>query len=126
MRILLIFATGFFCAGGAWAQALSPMKGDVTTYTDRFALNLKAYNPYATAQRFTVRILNEDRGPARGVTATTPVIVVPPGEAAGFYVWGESPGDRRILVCLMSDYFATGEGAKMRGEVCGKYNITCR
>jgi len=116
----------WLCSGGVWAQALSPMKLQVTTYSDLFALRLKAYNPYESAQRFTVRIFNEDGGLAQGVTVTAPVISLPPGETAGFYVWGESPVGRRILVCLTSQYFTTGQGAQMRGEVCGKYYITRR
>ncbi|WDI32986.1 hypothetical protein PUV54_07220 [Hyphococcus flavus] len=126
MRIFLMACSIMLSASGAFAQALAPMEKSVTTYTDRFAVQLKAYNPYPSAQRFQVRILNEDGGPARGVAATAHTLIVPPNDIAGFYVWGESPVSRHIEVCLTSQFFATGEGAMMRGEVCGKYIITRR
>ena len=127
MRGVLIFLASVLApvlaSGQAAAQALSPMTGQVRTYTDRFALQLKAFNPYATGQRFRVTFYDESGAAVNDVRSAAPVIYVPPGEEASFYVWGASTQRRQIHICVTSPYFLNGVGAQMRGEVCGKYDI---
>jgi hypothetical protein len=107
----------------ALAQALSPMQREVWTYTDRFALQLKALNPYTTAQRFIVRVQDVDGGEVSDVMISTPAFSLPPGEVGTFYVWGAASERRRIVVCVSSQLFSDGAGAQVKGEVCGKYDI---
>lgn len=107
----------------AWAQALSPMQKEVWTYSDRFALQLRALNPYATPQRFSVRVLAEDGEALSDVFVSSSGFSLPPGEAGTFYVWGAAPERRRIVVCVSSQLFSDGAGAQVKGEVCGKYVI---
>ncbi|WP_375201564.1 hypothetical protein [Hyphococcus sp.] len=107
----------------AAAQGLSPMKGEIRTYSHQFAVLLTASNPYNTAQRFSVALRDEWGEPAQRVQATVPNFSLPPGESGAFYVWGDVPPSKRILVCVTSQFFATGAGAPVRGEVCGKFDI---
>ncbi len=123
MRGVLIFLGALLCAGPAAAQALSSMTGEVKTYSDRFALQLKAFNPYDTAQRFRLTFYDAGGGPVSDVRSAAPVIYVPPGQEVSFYVWGMAPSRRRINICVTSPYFLNGVGAQMRGEVCGRYDV---
>jgi hypothetical protein len=107
----------------AAAQGLSPMKGEVRTYSHQFAMLLTASNPYNTPQRFSVALRDEWNQPVPRVQATVPNFSLPPGETGAFYVWGDVPASKRILVCVTSQFFATGAGSPVRGEVCGKYDI---
>ncbi|GJL90482.1 hypothetical protein [Hyphococcus sp.] len=106
-----------------FAQALSPMQKEVWTYTDRFALQLKALNPYATPQRFSITVRDEGGVQLPDVMISAPSFSLPPGEIGTFYVWGAATERRRIVVCVTSQAFSTGAGAPVRGEVCGKYDI---
>lgn len=107
------------------AQSLSPMTDTVVTYQDVFALQLKARNPYATPQRFFIRVLNDDGSAARA-RALPPVLTLPPGETASFFVWGDSVQQEKVMVCATSEPFSTGAGTLVKGEVCGKYAIIRR
>ncbi len=107
----------------AFAQGLSPMSGEIRTYGPQFAILLTATNPYDTAQRFSVALRDEEGAPAPRVQTTKPSFSLPPGEAGAFYVWGEAQASRRILVCVTSQFFSTGAGSPVRGEVCGRYDI---
>ncbi len=123
MRSFIVGFIALFAAAPACAQALSPMTGEVKTHTNRFAMQLKAFNPYETAQRFRLAIYDEDGEEAGDVRSGAPVIYVPPGETVAFYVWGAAPARRRLNICVTSPYFLNGVGAQMRGEVCGRYDI---
>ncbi len=123
MRGVLISLAALFAAGPAAAQALSPMTGEVRTYTDRFALQLKAFNPYERAQRFQLAFYDETGARFADVQSAAPVIYVPPGEEVSFYVWGMAAQRRRINICVTSPYFLDGVGSQVRGEVCGRYDI---
>ena len=108
----------------AMSQALSPMSGEVKTHTDVFALQLKALNPYDSAQQFSVKILDEQGSSATEVQMAQSILNLPPNATNAFYIWGKVAEERRIMVCLTSPYFSNGVGAQIRGEVCGKYHIT--
>ena len=124
MRCFLILALLAFLAPlPAAAQALSPMTKEVWTYTDRFALQLKAFNPYPTTQRFSVSVRDEDGNAFPDVKISALSFSLPAGETGGFFVWGAAPERRRVVVCVTSQLFSTGAGAPVRGEVCGKYDI---
>ena len=122
MRCVLVFFL-FLAPVAAAAQALSPMSGEVKTYSHQFALLLTANNPYNTAQRFSVSVRDEAGRQTPYIQATVPNFSLPPGESGAFYVWGEVPPEKQLTVCVTSQFFATGVGAPVRGEVCGKYDI---
>lgn len=107
----------------AAAQSLSPMTGEIRTYSHQFAILLTASNPYNSAQRFSVALRDEWGKPAPRVQATVPNFSLPAGETGAFYVWGDVPASKRIFVCVTSQFFSTGTGAPVRGEVCGRYDI---
>lgn len=123
MRFILILLTLVFASGPVMAQALTPMSGSVKTYTDLFALQLKAFNPYDSAQKFTIAVFNESGVAIDDIQITAPAMSLPPHETGSFYVWGDASAYERIVVCLTSAFFSTGAGAQLRGEVCGKYEI---
>ncbi|MEX6632924.1 hypothetical protein [Hyphococcus lacteus] len=124
MRLIIAFLTILFAPHPAMSQALSPMNGEVKTYTDVFALQLKALNPYDSAQQFSVRILDDQGAPVKDVQMARSILNLPPSATNAFYIWGKVAAERRIMVCLTSPYFSNGVGAQIRGEVCGKYHIT--
>ncbi len=123
----LIAAVFLLAAAPAAAQGLSPMRQDFATYADQFAIRLQTRNPYPNAQRFSVSVFEADWRPSEA-RALTPVLTVPPGESVSFLVAGETDARaaRTIYVCVLSAPFADGNGASVRGEVCGKYRIMQR
>ncbi|MEQ8179279.1 MAG: hypothetical protein RIC52_01180 [Amphiplicatus sp.] len=123
----LILAAFLLGATPALAQGLSPMRQDFATYADQFAIQLKARNPYPATQRFSVSVFEADWRRSEAC-AVTPVLTVPPGETVSFLVAGETDAReaRTIYVCVLSAPFADGNGASVRGEVCGKYRIMQR
>ena len=121
MRVFLILL--LLAPFPAFAQALSPMQKEIWTYTDRFALQLRALNPYSTSQRFSVLVRDEHGAAIDDVKISAPSFSLPPGEMGTFYVWGAASERRRIIVCVTSQLFSTGAGAPVKGEVCGKYDI---
>ena len=124
MRFVLNMMLALMLPQAAIAQALTPMSGEVKTYTQTFALQLKAFNPYGTAQKFSIKVLDENGADAPEIEITAPHMSLPPHETGAFYVWGDAGAHKQITVCVTSQYVFNGVGAQIRGEVCGKYDIT--
>ncbi|WP_411819148.1 hypothetical protein ABFZ85_09165 [Hyphococcus formosus] len=124
MRFILIVITLMTYAGPSYGQALSPMNGNIKTYTDVFAIQLQALNPYDTAQTFSVTLSDGEGNPATDIELSSRVLQIPPNGARSFFVWGLVNKERRVMVCLTSAYFTNGVGAQIRGEVCGKYQVS--
>lgn len=122
-KFLIVFLLSLINVS-ANAQALTPMRDEIATYTDRFALRLEAINPYDTPQQFSIAVYDKDFEPTVAV-ALSKEIIVPPGERASFLVLGSAHHDQ-IYVCVGASPMRGRAGAQIRGEVCGKYDIVRR
>lgn len=109
------------CGGTAAAQSLMPMRGEVTSTTENFALRLFAGNPYAHRMRIEIRVYDADfapiaaevRPPTRtlgGGTKANVMVIVPFGGAT----------ERRVRVCAESIPFPN-QTTRVRTQICGKF-----
>jgi len=108
-------------SGTGLAQALSPMRGEVTSYTDSFAVRVFPANPYDHRIRIEVKVYDQDFNPvdARiapanftlGGKLARPVNVLIPFDGAK---------QRKIRICAESVPFP-GKTSTIRAQVCGKF-----
>lgn len=121
MRVVFAFAIGLAWLSSANAQSLSPMRGEIRSFSDRFAVRLYVGNPYDRRMQFNIGVYDRkfrpviaSVNPARVTVAggqTSPVLVVVPFE-------GES--ERRIRICVEGVAYR-GNSTRVRTQVCGKF-----
>lgn len=109
----------------AAAQAMSPMRGQVKSFTDSFALKVFPANPYNHRIRVEVKVYDQDFNPIRarvmpaeftlGGRFQRPVNVIVPFDGAT---------KRKVRVCTESIPFP-GQGDKtkttIKAQICGKF-----
>lgn len=106
----------------ASAQSMAPMRGEVRSVTDAFAVRIFPSNPYAHPIRIDVRVYDQDFAlipDARssgspfmlGANASRPVIVSVPFDGRT---------ERKVRVCAESIPFPNSQ-EQVRAQICGKF-----
>lgn len=105
----------------AQAQSLTPMRGEITSYTDSFALRVHPHNPYRHRIQVAVRVYDEHFDPVAAIIQPSqmmlgggmsrPVLV-----RVGF----EDKPSRRVRVCAESIPFPN-EDTRIKAQVCGRF-----
>lgn len=105
----------------AAAQSMTPMRGEVRSFTDAFAVRVFPGNPYNQRIRVEVHVYDQDFQPVEAkVTpsvfllagqASRPVLVIVPFDGAT---------DRKVRICTESIPFP-GEQTQIRAQICGKF-----
>ncbi|MEJ6785728.1 hypothetical protein [Aminobacter sp. Piv2-1] len=105
----------------AQGQSMSPMRGEVSSFTDAFAVRVYPSNPYGHKIRIDVRVYDQDFQPVKaevapnsfmlGSEASRPVLVVIPFDGAS---------ERKVRICTESVPFP-GEQTQIRAQICGKF-----
>lgn len=108
-------------SNAACPQAMSPMRGEVMSFTDSFAVRVFPSNPYEQRIKVLVRVYDQDFYPvaARVVPAeftlagngSRSVLVVVPFEGAA---------QRKVRICTESVPFPN-EQTQIRAQICGKF-----
>ncbi|MFC6490538.1 hypothetical protein [Nitratireductor sp. GCM10026969] len=108
-------------ASAADAQAMTPMRGEVTSFSDEFAVRVRPYNPYQHRIQVEVRVYDQDFRPVAakvsprrlmlGGKASRPVLVV-----VGF----EGAAQRRVRVCTESVPFPR-QKTRIKAQICGRF-----
>ena len=103
------------------AQALSPMRGTVKSFTDAFAVRVFPANPYGHRIRIEIKVYDQDFHlvAARvsppvftlGGNTSRPVNVLIPFDGAS---------ERKIRVCAESVPFP-GKTSNIKAQICGKF-----
>jgi hypothetical protein len=103
------------------AQALSPMRGVVSSFTDTFAVKVFPANPYTHRIRIEVRVYDQDFNPVKarvspanftlGGNMSRPVTVLIPFDGAS---------ERKVRVCAESVPFP-GKTSNIKAQICGKF-----
>lgn len=121
MRVVLPAILFLSSVNLAAAQSLSPMRGEVRSFTDRFAVRVQVGNPYERNMKFDMTVYDKDFYPvpfssipseltiAGGATRQV-VIVVP----------FEGQRERRVRICVESVAYK-GNSTRVRTQVCGKF-----
>ncbi|RUU57457.1 hypothetical protein [Mesorhizobium sp. M2C.T.Ca.TU.002.02.1.1] len=103
------------------AQSMTPMRGEVSSFTDAFAVRIFPGNPYDKRIRVEVHVYDQDFQPVDAEIspaafllagqASRPVLVVVPFDGAA---------DRKVRICTESIPFP-GEQTQIRAQICGKF-----
>jgi len=108
-------------AAPASAQSMSPMRGEVASFSDRFAVRVYPANPYGHRIKVSVRVYDQDFYPvdARvtpgdfmlGPEASRSVLVIVPFDGASA---------RKVRICTESVPFPS-EQTQIKAQICGKF-----
>ncbi|MBL1404792.1 MAG: hypothetical protein COC17_01055 [Hyphomicrobiales bacterium] len=107
----------------ASAQAMSPMRGQVKSFADSFALKVFPANPYTHRIRIEVKVYDQDFNPVKaqvspakftlGGRFSRPVNVIVPFNGKKF---------RKVRVCTESIPFPSQKKTTtIKAQVCGKF-----
>ncbi|MGL4398150.1 MAG: hypothetical protein ACRCS9_16555 [Hyphomicrobium sp.] len=111
----------FASAQAASAQALTPMRGEIKSFTDQFAVRVFPANPYERRIRIEVKVYDETFAPV-------PAIVSPPDLTLGpqdnrsvvVMVPFDGAAQRRVRICAESIPFED-KSTRLRTQVCGRF-----
>ncbi len=105
----------------AFCQSMSPMRGEVSSFTETFAVRVFPANPYGHRINVSVRVYDQNFNPvAARITpqdfmlsaeASRPVLVVVPFDGAP---------QRKVRICTESVPFP-GEQTQIKAQICGKF-----
>jgi hypothetical protein len=108
-------------ASPASAQSMSPMRGEVTSFTDAFAVRVFPSNPYNKKIRIDVRVYDQNFQPVDakiapdsfmlGAEASRPVLVVVPFDGNN---------ERKVRICTESVPFPN-EQTQIKAQIYGKF-----
>ncbi len=120
-NFLLPLVTAAMLSPVALGQSMSPMRGEVTSFTDAFAVRVFPANPYNTKIRVDVRVYDQNFQPVKadvapnsfmlGAEASRPVLVVIPFDGAS---------ERKVRICTESVPFPN-EQTQIKAQICGKF-----
>ncbi len=107
---------------GATAQSLSPMRGQVKSFSEQFAIRVYPANPYNKRIRVEMKVYDQDFNPVKGArvspaqftlgaSAARPVNVLVPFD-------GQS--ERKVRVCVES-IPVQGTTTNIKAQICGKF-----
>ena len=121
MRAALILAALPALCVMAHAQSMSPMRGEIASVADAFAVRVYPANPYGHRIRVEVRVYDQDFSPVAaqvspaefmlGPEASRPVLVVVPFDGRA---------ERKVRICTESIPFP-GEQTEIKAQICGKF-----
>lgn len=114
-------AATFLSGTAAWGQSMSPMRGEVSSFADAFAVRVFPANPYNKKIRIDVRVYDQNFQPVAariapdsfmlGAEASRPVLVVVPFDGAT---------ERKVRICTESVPFPN-EQTQIKAQICGKF-----
>ena len=121
LPVLLAFVAIGLAPLCAAAQSMTPMRGEVRSFTDAFAVRVFPGNPYDQRIRVEVHVYDQDFQPIDAQIspsafllagqASRPVLVVVPFDGAN---------ERKVRICTESIPFP-GEQTQIRAQICGKF-----
>jgi hypothetical protein len=121
-RIILCATACLLSQNSSFAQSLSPMRGQVKSYTDQFALRVYPANPYTKRIKVEMKVYDQYFVPIKdarispetfnlGANAVRPVNVLIPFN-------GQK--ERKVRVCVESIPFP-GKTSNIKAQICGKF-----
>ena len=110
-----------FRSSGAAAQALTPMRGEVKSFTDQFALRVFPANPYPHRIKVEIHVYDENFAPVNAAVMP-PVALLAPEDNRSVLVMVPFEGktERRVRVCAESIPFED-KSTRLRTQVCGRF-----
>ncbi len=118
---MCLLAVGFAPAM-ANAQSMSPMRGEISSFADRFAVRVFPANPYSHKIKVKVAVYDQDFFPVEGATVTPQEFLL--GGGISRPVLATIPFDgnkeRKVRICTESIPFPNQQ-TQIRTQICGKF-----
>ena len=112
----------FAAPSGASAQAMSPMRGQVKSFTDSFALRVYPANPYQHRIRIEVKVYDQDFRPVKAmVSPATFTLGARYARPVTVMVPFKGQDSRKVRVCTESIPFPGQAKTRIKAQVCGKF-----
>jgi len=126
MNIAFRLATGVFALAllpcAAVAQSMSPMRAEVQSFTDSFAVRVYPANPYQHRIRIEVKVYDQDFREITGAVASPAVFTLGSRFARPVTVMVPFDGqaERKVRICTESVPFP-GQTTNIKAQICGKF-----
>ena len=105
----------------ASAQSITPMRGEVKSFTDKFAVRVFAMNPYNKRVKIEVKVYDDTFRPVGAVVLPSEAMVgAQDNRSVMVMVPFDGQQQRRVRICAESVPFAT-QTTRLRTQVCGKF-----
>ena len=113
-------------AGAARAQSLEPMRGEITSFTDRFAVRVYPGNPYPTSIRMDVRVYDAEYRPIRAFVAPAAAVIGSKQQRRVLVIVPfDGAAEREVRICAEATPVETGQ-TRIRAQTCGRFVATRR
>ena len=134
MRIITTMKLGQFALGAlvvavsaatsaprAQAQSLTPMRGEIKSFTDKFAVRVTPGNPYQHRIKVEVRVYDENFAPVEAMVSPRETILTPQdGRTVMVMVPFNGSTQRRVRICAES-IPVKEKTTRVRTQVCGRF-----
>lgn len=107
----------------AAAQTVSPMEKHITSFTDKFFVQVMIKNPYKSAEISEIEVFDKNWTPIKGVVLSKRRTLLGAGQNLTITALVPFNGAKKtqIYLCHAITPGNQGRGTAYRGEVCGKY-----
>ena len=107
---------------GATAQSLSPMRGQVKSFSEQFAIRVYPANPYNKRIRVEMKVYDQDFNPVKGARISPSQFTLGASAARPVNVLVPFDGqkDRKVRVCVES-IPVQGKTSNIKAQICGKF-----
>lgn len=107
--------------GAAAAQSMSPMRGEVSSFADAFAVRVFPANPYGHRIRIAIRVYDQSFRPVEARIAPNDFMLGPQASRSVLVVVPfDGPADRKVRICTESVPFP-GEQTQIKAQICGRF-----
>ena len=107
---------------GAAAQAMSPMRGEVKSFADSFALKVFPANPYNHRIRMEVKVYDQDFRPVKArVSPAEFTLGGKNSRSVNVIVPFDGTTSRKVRVCTEAIPFPSQSKTTIKAQVCGKF-----
>jgi len=119
---LVVILLGGLATQQAAAQSMTPMRGEVRSVSDAFAVRVFPSNPYNHPIRIDVHVYDQDFAPVLAARVSAGAIMLAPGSSRPVIVTIPFEGQvaRKVRVCAESIPFPNSQ-EQVRAQICGKF-----
>src|SRR4051794_24686154 len=118
-----LLCLAFACASfhPAYPQAMSPMRGEVTSFTDSFAVRVFPSNPYQQRIKVLVKVYDQDFYPVAARVSPAEFTLAGNGSRSVLVIVPfEGAAQRKVRICTESVPFPNLQ-TQIRAQICGKF-----
>ncbi|MBZ9884952.1 hypothetical protein LB535_21630 [Mesorhizobium sp. CA10] len=121
MAILAAGLTAVLFPIAATGQSMTPMRGEVRSFADAFAVRVFPGNPYNQRIRVEVHVYDQDFQPVDAkITPSAFLLAGQASRAVLVVVPFDGGNERKVRICTESIPFPS-EQTQIRAQICGKF-----